>query len=101
MRPTEVKLVAQILDSEASDEAREMAKEIIEVIDKSRTNLEQWVLSFKVSAKSPVITVGPWTTKNQALKATKLICFDDDPMTTPGVGWYVHKMNTPTWLASL
>lgn len=100
-RPTEITAVAKILDPSLSDDAKIMAREIIEKMDELRLEREQWIVSIRNGAASPVVSTGPWTTKNQAMKAAAKVAFVDDPNTTPGVGWFVHRMMPPPWLDSL
>lgn len=97
-RPTEVKLVAKMMDPDVSEDAMELARNIIDALDAARADREQWLVSARTMREGPTLTVGPWSTKNQALKAAGKIAFADDPNSTPGLGWLVHKMYPPGWL---
>lgn len=99
-RPTEITLLAKMMapGGDDMDDAKELARDMIEALDKVRLEREQWVISVRNGSKSPVTTIGPFGTKNQAMKGTAKLAFDDDPDTTPGVGWIVHRMYQPTWL---
>lgn len=102
-RPTEVTLLAKLMlppgySKDQLEDAKVLAKEMITKLDESRQDVEQWILSAKTSSKGPSISVGPWTTKNQAVKAASKLAFDDDPNTTPGVGYLIHRLQHPVWL---
>lgn len=97
-RPTEVTLVAKIMDPEVSDEAKEMARNIIDALDAARADREWWLVSARTLRNGPTLTVGPYSTRNQALKAAGRIAFADDPNQHPGLGWMVHNMKPPSWL---
>lgn len=75
-RPTEIKLVAGLLDPESSDpdNANELAIEIIEALDKSRDKRDSYVVVGQLASWAPVQTWGDFTTKLQAQKfcATQL-----------------------------
>jgi hypothetical protein len=79
----------------------DMAREAIEALDKVRADKEMWILSARTMKEGPIINVGPWTTKNQAMRAVKRLAFVDDPHETPGLGALVMRMRTPQWLESL
>lgn len=100
-RPTEVSLVAKMMDPEASDDAKDLARDIIDALDEARSDREWWLVSARTIKDGPSITVGPYSTRNQAVKAASKIAFADDPNTTPGLGYLVHKMNPPSWLDKL
>lgn len=97
-RPTEVKLVAKMMDPDVSQESMDLARDIIEALDEARQDREYWLLSARTLKDAPTITVGPFSTKNQALKAASRLAFADDPATTPGVGALIHNMKPPVWL---
>lgn len=101
VRPTEVKLVAKLMDPELSDEAKALAKEIIEALDEARLEREQWGIATRTMKNGPTLLIGPFSTKNQAVKAFGKVAFVDDPNTTPGVGGYITKMYQPAWLDTL
>lgn len=97
-RPTEITLVAKMMDPEASEDAKALARDIIEALDAARADREWWLVSARTLKDGPTLTIGPFSTKNQALKASGRVAFADDPATTPGLGLMVHKMQPPTWL---
>lgn len=97
-RPTEITLVAKMMDPECSDDAKALARDIIEALDEARSDREAWLVSARTLRNGPSLTVGPFSTKNQAVKAASKIAFADDPNTTPGLGYLIHKMNPPSWL---
>lgn len=97
-RPTEINLVAKMMDPECSEDAKALARDIIEALDESRADREWWLVSARTLKDAPTITVGPFSTKNQAMKAASRIAFADDPATTPGLGALIHNMKPPAWL---
>lgn len=101
LRPTEVKLVAELMDPNLSEESVLLAREIIEALDQSRKEREQWIVAARTMKNGPHIMVGPFSTKNQAVKGYKKLAYVDDPNTTPGVGAVICKMYHPVWLDSL
>lgn len=101
VRPTEIKLVAQLMDPDVSEESKALAREIIEAIDQARADREQWVVAFRNHETSPVVVMGPWSTKTQALRAANAVAFQQDPLTTPGVGYLVTRMMGPNWVFSI
>jgi hypothetical protein len=98
VRPTEIKLVAKMMDPDISDEAKALAKEIIVALDTARQENDQWSIMARTMKGGPYLAIGPFSTKNQAMKGLKRVAFADDPMTTPGVGAWVGKMYQPPWL---
>jgi hypothetical protein len=99
--PNEIKAVARVLDPSLSEESMDMAREAIEALDKVRLNKDMWILSARTLKNGPILSIGPWTTKNQAMRALKQVAFADDPNTTPGLGAIVMRMRNPEWLESL
>jgi hypothetical protein len=69
-RPTEIKLVAKLLDPDAenSEDAAELAVEIIEALDKSRTKRESFIVVAKLADWVPVQAWGEFSTRLQAEK---------------------------------
>lgn len=98
MRPTEVTLLAKMMDPTVSDESKDLARDMIEALDASRVEREQWVIYARTLKDGPIITVGPFNTKTQAMKASKRIAFADDPQSTPGLGMLITSMRHPVWL---
>jgi hypothetical protein len=87
-----------MMDPECSDDAKSLARDIIDALDEARSDREWWLVSARTLKDGPSITVGPYSTRNQALKAASRIAFADDPATTPGLGYLVHMMKPPSWL---
>jgi hypothetical protein len=68
MKPTEVRMVAELLLGEAED-AEDLAARIIVALGEARAGREQWVAVAQVLGF--VIASGPWPTKLQAEKDLK------------------------------
>lgn len=101
VRPTEIKLVAQMMDPDVSEEAKALAREIIVALDDARQDREQWILGFRSHEKLPAMYTGPWSTKTQAVRAAQRVVFEQDPNTTPGVGYVVTRMMGPDWIFTI
>lgn len=97
-RPTEVNLLAKMMDPEVSDDAKALAKDMVDALDEARSDRDYWLVSARTMRDGPALTVGPFSTKNQAVKAASKLAFADDPNLTPGLGYLIHKMNPPSWL---
>jgi hypothetical protein len=69
-RPTEIKLVASLLDPDAEnpEDATALAVEIIEALDKSRLKRESFVVVAKLADWTPLQAWGEFSTKLQAEK---------------------------------
>jgi hypothetical protein len=69
-RPTEVKLVASLLDPDAenSEDAASLAIEIIEALDKSRNKRESFIVVAKLADWVPLQAWGEFSTRLQAEK---------------------------------
>jgi len=69
-RPTEIKLVAKLLDPDIdnSEDATALAIEIIEALDKSRTKRESFIVVAKLTDWVPVQAWGEFSTRLQAEK---------------------------------
>jgi hypothetical protein len=78
-RPTEVKLVASLLDPDNtnSESATELAEEIIESLDKARGKRESFVLVAQLASWAPVQAWGEFSTKLQAEKFVKHLASPD------------------------
>ena len=69
-RPTEVRLVANLLDPDNtnSESATNLAQEIIEALDESRGKRDSYVLVAQLASWAPVQAWGEFSTKLQAEK---------------------------------
>ena len=101
MRPTEVKLLAKMMDPDCSDDAQDLAKEMIEALDASRRKHDSWIVSARTMTGAPIINVGTFNTKRQAMKAASTLPFMEDPEVTPGLGALIMRMYDPGWLEAL
>ena len=72
-RPTEIKLVASLLDPDNtnSESAAELAVEIIEALDESRYKRESYILVAQLARWAPVQAWGEFSTKLQVEKFMK------------------------------
>ena len=72
-RPTEIKLVANLLDPDNtnSESAAELAVEIIEALDESRFKRESYILVAQLARWAPVQAWGEFSTKLQVEKFMK------------------------------
>jgi hypothetical protein len=69
-RPTEIKLVASLLDPDAenSEDASALAIEIIEALDKSRIKRDSFIVVAKLADWAPLQAWGEFSTRLQAEK---------------------------------
>jgi hypothetical protein len=69
-RPTEIRLVAKLLDPDNSSEGRaeDLAVEIIEALDAARLKRESYVVVAKLADWAPLQAWGDFSTKLQAEK---------------------------------
>ena len=69
-RPTEIRLVANLLDPDASssEDAAALAVEIIEALDKSRAKRESFIVVAKLADWVPLQAWGEFSTRLQAEK---------------------------------
>lgn len=98
--PREIKAVASILDPSVSDEAKDMAVEVIEALDKVREKKDQWIVVARPLAEGPYVSVGSWTTKRQAMRASESFVSAHREH-APGTGLVVMPMRHPEWLDTL
>lgn len=97
--PREIKAVTAVLDAE-HDDIEEAARAVIAALDEVRSSKEQWIVVARPLAGGPYLSVGPWTTLNQAVKAsTSLVSAHKEP--TEGTGMTVMRMYQPDWLNKL
>jgi hypothetical protein len=92
-RPTEIRLVASLLDPEGSggEDALALAQEIIEALDESRAKREQYVLVHRNITGTPLIISGVFVTENQAKKYAESMSFEGIG-THKDVGAYIRKI---------
>lgn len=95
-RPTEVTLLAKMMDPDLSDDAKALAKDMIEALDKAREDRDQWIVTARTMVGGPIITVGPFSTMLQAGKAMKKISFVD--LDGEGVGAMFLNMKPVSWI---
>lgn len=102
MKPTprELRAVAGVLDPSVSEDALDMAREVIEALDAVRSTKDQWIVVARPLANGPYLAVGSWTTKKQAMKASESLC-SAHSTPTPGTGMMVMPMRQPEWLDKL
>ena len=79
-RPTEVRLVANLLDPDNtnSESAAELAVEIIEALDESRDKRDSYVLVAQLASWAPVQAWGEFSTKLQAEKFVSQLASPDE-----------------------
>lgn len=97
--PREIKAVTAVLDAEF-DDIEEAARAVITALDEVRSGKEQWIVVARPLAGGPYLSVGPWTTRNQATKASvDIVSAHKEP--TEGTGIAIMRMYQPDWLAKL
>jgi hypothetical protein len=91
-RPTEIKLVANLLDPDAenSEDASNLAIEIIEALDKSRAKRESFIVVAKLADWVPLQAWGEFSTR---LQAEKFFPHLSAPDTTGGKGMIARLEN--------
>jgi len=95
-RPTEVTLLAKMMDPDVSPDAKDLAKDMIEALDKAREDRDQWIVTARTMTGGPIVTVGPFSTMLQASKAMKKISFVDTE--GEGVGAMILNMKPVSWI---
>lgn len=97
--PREIKAVSAVLDTEF-DDIEDAARAVIAALDEVRASRDQWILVARPLAGGPILSVGAWTTENQARKASQnLVSAHREP--TEGTGMAIIRMRQPEWLANL
>lgn len=97
--PREIKAVTAALDAEY-DDIEDAARAVITALDEVRATKDQWIVVARPLARGPIVSVGPWTTHNQASKASQsLVSAHTEP--TTGTGMAVVKMYQPDWIDKL
>lgn len=78
-RPTEIKLVAKLLDpdNQNSEDASELAIEIIEALDKSRVKRDAYILVARLADWAPYQAWGEFSTRLQAERFVQHLCSAD------------------------
>lgn len=95
----DIKAVAAALEREY-DSVEDAAKAAIEAYESIASTRDQWIVVARPLADGPYLSVGPWTTQNQAAKASRsLVSAHREP--TPGTGMAIIKMYQPDWITKL
>ena len=78
-RPTEIRLVAKLLDPDNASEgqAEDLAVEIIEALDQARLKRESFIVVAKLADYVPLQAWGEFNTKLQAQKFIPLLSSPD------------------------
>ena len=82
IKPTEVRLVSQLLAQPAAD-ADELAEKIISNLDTKRMKDEKWVVIYQwqpQEGRFVTITYGPFNTRKQAEKALGGLVSPSEPL---------------------
>lgn len=82
MKPTEVRLVAGLLEKPAAD-AEDLARQIIESLDEKRArDDEQWVVVYQWKPGGHLVTCcwGPYPTRTKAERATREMVSPSEPL---------------------
>lgn len=81
IKPTEIRLVADLLDPDRTDPdaSRELAEEIIVALDEKREKDDLYIIAARLADWAPITAYGPWSTKNQALKFSKHLSGEGQP----------------------
>lgn len=69
LKPTEVRLVADILAAPPVDTVEGLAEAIITALDEKRESVPQWVTIMHEPNVHELVPFGPYSTENQARKA--------------------------------
>jgi hypothetical protein len=94
-----VKAVARILESEPSDEAIDMAVEIVEAVENIQDDRKQWAVIARLDPGTPIMGMGTYTTENQATKAaSKLVGSTQD---RTGCGHIVIPLKPRDWIDNI
>lgn len=95
----DIKAVAEALGREY-DSVEDAAKAAIEAYESVASTREQWIVVARPLAGGPYMSVGPWTTRNQATKASvNIVSAHREP--TEGTGIAIMRMYQPDWLDKL
>ena len=79
------------------DDVEDAAKAAIEAYESVNGKRDQWIVVARPMRDGPYVAVGSWTTKNQAMKASRVFvsAHKDD---TTGTGLIVMPMYQPEWV---
>jgi len=94
-----VKAVAKILEPDPSDEAIDMAVEIVDAVLEIEQARDKWAIVARLDPKTPILGVGTWTTEKPARTAAQKLCGSTEDRT--GTGLVVIPLKKPEWLANL
>jgi len=94
-----VKTVAKILTPDDSEEAIDMAMEIVDAVLEIEQAREKWAIVARLDPKTPIMGVGTWTTEKPAKTAAEKLCGSTEDRT--GTGLVVIPLKKPEWLANL
>jgi hypothetical protein len=99
-RPTEIKLVAKLLDPDAenSEDASALAIEIIEALDASRLKRESFVVVAKLADWAPLQAWGEFSTR---LQAEKFFPHLSSPNANGGKGAIARLVNPDDFLKQI
>ena len=61
-----VKTAAKILEPEPSEEAIDMAMEIVDAVLEIEQGRERWAIVARLDPKTPILGIGTWTTEKPA-----------------------------------
>lgn len=95
----DIKAVAAALEQEY-DSVEDAAKAAIEAYEKVAATRDQWIVVARPLAGGPCVSVGPWTTRNQADKASRHLV-SAHRTETAGTGMAIMKMYQPDWVKKL
>lgn len=94
-----VKAVAKILEPEPSEEAIDMAIEIVDAVLEIEQARDKWAVVARLDPNTPIMGVGTWTTELPAKTAAEKLCGSTPDRT--GTGYVVIPLKKPEWLANL
>ena len=94
-----VKKVAKILTPDDSEEAIEMAMEIVDAVLEIEEARERWAVVARLDPKTPIMGIGTWSTEKPARTAAQKLCGSTEDRT--GTGYVVIPLKKPEWLANL
>ena len=94
-----VKAVALILENPPSEQAVDMAVEIVEAVEEIQDDRKQWAVVARLDPGTPIMGMGTFTTERAAVKAaSKLVGSTQD---RTGCGHIVIPLKPRDWIDSL